>query len=92
MTDIVMISKLTILAAVSVSIGSLLICILLMNRMFRKIRTEIEKNSLRNSTYTLLEMNIWDLRSDKKDLEAKLQESMNDSIRAHNKMKLMAKK
>ena len=92
MTEIIMLSKMTTLIAVVVSLSSLLICVLLMNRMFRKIKTEIEMNSLKNSTYNLLELNIWDLRSRNKDLDAKLQEAIADSIRAHQKMRLMAKK
>ena len=79
------------IVAIIISLSALIVMVIIVSIMFQKIKTEIHKNTLKNSTYTLLEMTIWDNRKVIKDLEARLDEAMADSIRAHDGMNKMAK-
>lgn len=77
--------------AIIISITSLIIMIILILIIFNKIKIEIEQNSLKNSTYSLLEHSYWRNQREIKNLQTQLKEAMDDSINAHDAMNKMSK-
>ena len=77
--------------AIIISVISLLIMVVLMLAMFNRIRIEIERNSLKNSTYSLLEHSYWKNQREIKNLKVQLKEAMADSMDAHEVIEKMNK-
>ncbi len=77
------------IVAIVISLSSLTIIAIIVIILFQKIKTEIQKNSLKNSTIEMLEIGYWNMSKTNKDLSAKLNEAMADSIRAHEEVKIL---
>lgn len=82
----------TIITALIISIANFGVIWFLLYMMYRKIAVKINENSLKNSTFSLLEHSYWKRVSEIKDLEIRLSEAMADSVRAHKQMDEIATK
>ena len=81
-----------IIAALGISIVHFGLIWILLHMMYRKIAVKINENSLKNSTFSLLEHSYWKRVSEIKDLEIRLNEAMADSVRAHKQLDEVATK